>query len=1187
MATEDISRDATSRRKRYAGVRLQQGRVSTDDDYNEGARIDAEETRRALIDVIGPSGSADGGFSISNPRINGHGDLDFTIGAGTLYLGGLRLECFGEDYTEQSDWLEQLPADRAAPVDGRTDLVYLMAWDQPVEAIEDSELFETALGGPDTATRVRPMQRVMLATGIAGADCATAWSNELATLTAAYGTFDPATGLCTPDSKLTVTFDKTGVTDDLCSPSVVGGYLGAENQAIRVQIVDSTHFAWGFDNASPLYRVTIGADRKTVTLQTEPKDQAHWMQSGQAVEILAWSAVLPNGEKLAEVSGFLTTVEGAYDPDQQTLTLTDLLPLMPAPLFGEQWQSRDDAAALDAPAPYYFMRVWPRGSDTTSAAALSFAPGNPQPLGTTGVLVTLTGTVFVPGDYWVIAARPEDPTRVVPWDLLYGRAPNGIRRCFTPLARIAWAVNLNDTTGTTVDDCRTPFQPLTRRQTCCTFTVGDGVRSHGDYTVIQDAIDHLPPQGGCICLLAGAFAQDLRIDGRTNIRIEGCGERSVIQGAAGSTNPAAVSIIDSSDITLTGLAITSLDRIPLQLVDRTEAAALNLPAALSVTPPPPNQPSGVRLSHIRLHALSIQARDICAAVIAGGSFVALLDSEIKVQPLAADLVAGAQTGRWPAIFAAADDVRLECNEITAEAPIFQIGEKFAAAPAPVGVGNAIITLRSRLALGGIQVAGGSERVSILRNRIAGGTGNGITLGSIAYVVQAALAAFVANGDFLAVAKGWNYTIAGGSLVVDNNGCIQYVPNPTPPNGPDGNLLVPISTGVLTDIRIENNEIADLGQSGIAVAMFFDMTTNAQAIEVDRLTIAANRITGCLQVELPEITGALAGWAAYGAIALGLSNELRIEANLVETNGQSHLQPICGVFVLTGSGLEITANTIRDNGPRVASASVAQAGLRGGIFIGVAYAPAEEIGTEARPAARIHDNLVVCQDGQALVIVGAIGAVSVSRNALTTRGASALTGAAATAFGQAGAAGGLATFYLNFGACVVILDLGVSSELVATGSFANTTFSYAEAGALILPRGVVLFNDNQVLLDVMTGREGFVVSSVFLISLDDVSVQHNQIALWAGADLFLTDLLALAGGLRIIGNRLSETLLRCLLSSLGLGLMATASLNQSTHCLVTFGLLGAPSQVTGNNVVLIDALAQALGLPSPCPGILTV
>jgi hypothetical protein len=473
MATEDISRNATSPRKRYAGVRLQQGRVNVDDDYNEGARIAAEQTRRTLLDVIGPTGSADAGFAIGNPRINAHGDLDFDIAAGTLYLGGLRLECFGETYTEQTDWLEQAPADRTAPVNGRNDLIYLMAWDQPVEAIEDSELFETALAGPDTGTRVRAMRRVLLASGIAGADCAAAWAAELNTLTAIYGAYDAATGLCQPDAKLTVTFDKTGVTDDLCSPSVIGGYLGAENQAIRVQIVGPTSFTWGFDNAAPLYRVTVGADHSTVTLQTEPKDQAHWMQSGQTVEILAWSAVLPNGEKLAEVTGHLTTVLAAYDPDLHTLTLKDPLPTVPPPPFGEQWKSRDDAATLGAPAPYYFMRVWPRGSDTTSAAALPFLVNTAVPLGHTGVLVTLSGTVFVPGDHWVIAARPEDPTKVVPWDLLTGRAPHGIRRYFTPLARIGWSVHNGITTGTTVTDCRTPFEPLTRRQTCCTYTVGN------------------------------------------------------------------------------------------------------------------------------------------------------------------------------------------------------------------------------------------------------------------------------------------------------------------------------------------------------------------------------------------------------------------------------------------------------------------------------------------------------------------------------------------------------------------------------------------------------------------------------------------------------------------------------------------------------------------------------------------
>ena len=450
MGTEDISRHATSRPKRYDGVRMQQGRVTTDDDFNEGARLVAEDDRRTRLDVIGPAGTVDEGFRITNPRINAHDELDFDIGAGSYYVGGLRAEVNapGEAYATQSDHLQQPPPDRPKPVDGRVDLVYLETWQQPVEAVEDSELFETALAGPDTATRVRTMRRVRVAPNVNASDCTAAWQSQLAALTATCGQLDLDTSECVPDAKLTVTFDTTGVTDDLCSPSIVGGYLGAENQAVRVQIVDSTHFTWGFDNASPLYRVTVGADGVTVTLQTEPRDEAHWMQSGQIVEILPWSAVLSNGEKIAEQLGHLSKVATAYDANTHTLTLATALPAAPFPGFGLQWTTRDDAPALGA--RFFYMRVWGRGGDTTSDPALTFAPGTPVTLGQTGLRVTLAGTVFVPSDHWIIAARPEDPTRVVPWELLTGRAPHGVRRFYTPLALITWRVNGNDVTGTRV-----------------------------------------------------------------------------------------------------------------------------------------------------------------------------------------------------------------------------------------------------------------------------------------------------------------------------------------------------------------------------------------------------------------------------------------------------------------------------------------------------------------------------------------------------------------------------------------------------------------------------------------------------------------------------------------------------------------------------------------------------------------
>ncbi len=980
-----------------------------------------------------------------------------------------------------------------------------------------------------------------------------------------------------------MTFDNTGKKDDLCAPSVVGGYLGAENQAIRVQIVDANSFTWGFDNASPLYRITVGADRKTVTLQTEPKDQAHWMQSGLTVEILAWSAVLPNGEKLAEIAGHLTTVAGAYDPDLHTLTLTDALPAAPPPGFGEQWQARDDATALKGDGPYYFMRVWARGSDTTSPAAIAFTPGTPVALGNTGILVTLTGTAFVPADYWVIAARPEDPTRVVPWDLLTNRAPHGIRRYFTPIGQIFWSVNDGDADGSTVDDCRPPFQPLTRRSTCCTFTVGDGVTSHGDYSVIQDAIDHLPPRGGCICILAGTFAQDFRVDGRQQIRIEGCGPRTRITGAPRSNHRAVVAIVDSSEIVLTDFTVANPQRIGLQLVDRLEAQALNLPTDVAaVDASPARSMLRRRLDHIHLHKLLIESRDRSAVAIAGGRFIDLTESTIAVDALAADFTLNSTDGRWPAVFIAADDVLVERNSITARSLSARRAASFAAS-SDTADQPAAFTVRSRLALGGIQIAGGSERVAIRRNSIVGGTGNGITLGSIAYVPERVIGRFKVGSDFLELTRQWTYVGLGGHLTVDENGCIQYVPDPPPPNDPDGGPMIPISTGNLTDILIKENEIADMGQSGIAVARFFAANDVRQTIIVDGLRILENRIRSCLQIELPEIGDALAGWAAYGAIALTIVRDLWIGANTIVENGRSHLQPICGVFLLGGASVTIDGNTVRSNGPRIKSAGTAQPGLRGGLFLGIVMSPSEEIGPEARPAARIFDNIVVCEDGQALVIAAANGAVAVHRNALTSRGTTSETGRSAGLAGaaQATTAPGLAQPYIRSGAAVVIVDLGLSSEMVSTGSFSNAKYLYLASPRLAQTRGGVMFDDNQVLLDLGVTRASLLVSSVLLISLDDVSAQDNQLTVRSSNTVLLGDLVVIAGSLRIVGNRLNETLLRCLLSGLGIGVLATASLNQSTHCLYVASLLGAAGEVQTDNLALIDAWVQATGNKPIC------
>src|SRR5262249_20654040 len=144
---------------------------------------------------------------------------------------------------------------------------------------------------------------------------------------------------------------------------------------------------------------------------------------------------------------------------------------------------------------HYYLRVWNRGDDTTSPPAIAFVPGTPAALGDTGLNVTLEGTEFVRADHWIIAARPETPDPLVPWSLLDGRQPTGVRRYLAPLAVVRWHNAGAGVSWDLLHECRIVFPPLTRRQTCCTYTVGDEQESFGRFKSIQDAVNALPPEG--------------------------------------------------------------------------------------------------------------------------------------------------------------------------------------------------------------------------------------------------------------------------------------------------------------------------------------------------------------------------------------------------------------------------------------------------------------------------------------------------------------------------------------------------------------------------------------------------------------------------------------------------------------------------------------------------------------------
>jgi hypothetical protein len=502
MATEDLSRAAYYPQKRYSGVRMQQGRILTDDDFNEQQRINHEDKRLTNRDVIGNAGTQDQGFTVDNISSES-GSIDFDIAPGTFHIGGIRVALDEpQSFKLQTDWLQRPVF--VAPGNEQYDMVYLEVWQQNVSSVEDSELIEKALGGPDTSTRLRTMCRVKLHQNVDNNNCSDAWQQVKSMLQNTIGGVWRHSTQLSSNAKLTVGYEDNGDQTDLCSPSVQGGYLSAENQAIRLQLVDPHHFTWGFDNGAPLYRVTLidfASDRKAIKILTEPKDQAHWPHAGQVVELMPWSAVLFNGEKLAEElsPGHYSTLSDSYDPGSGEIHLTTAVPSK----FGEQWKDRSDQAELlttsfgaQEEGEYFFLRVWDRGSDTSSSAKITV--GSEVVLGNTGLNVSITGSNRMPGDHWIIAARPHTPDQVVPWQLEVQRPPEGYRRFYAPLAIIHW--NAPGEAGPVVYDCRKKFPSLTNIS-ANDVSFDNNLCTLPDADTVQDAIDILCHRKGSICQL--------------------------------------------------------------------------------------------------------------------------------------------------------------------------------------------------------------------------------------------------------------------------------------------------------------------------------------------------------------------------------------------------------------------------------------------------------------------------------------------------------------------------------------------------------------------------------------------------------------------------------------------------------------------------------------------------------------
>src|SRR5580698_1124217 len=152
----DKSRETFGPTKHFSSVRLQQGRVLTDADWNEQSDIIEHRDETTSLDVIGPSGAPVGasGFMIGNGGFNPP-VADLTISPGRMYVDGIL--CEQEDpnllYSAQPDPVFDTNLDTPPTIPTGLVLAYLDVWERHIGVVEDPLIREVALGGPDTATR--------------------------------------------------------------------------------------------------------------------------------------------------------------------------------------------------------------------------------------------------------------------------------------------------------------------------------------------------------------------------------------------------------------------------------------------------------------------------------------------------------------------------------------------------------------------------------------------------------------------------------------------------------------------------------------------------------------------------------------------------------------------------------------------------------------------------------------------------------------------------------------------------------------------------------------------------------------------------------------------------------------------------------------------------------------------------
>ena len=425
----DFTRSTWRPEKHYSGVRMQQGRVQLDSDWNESVDIATHRTETGTLDVVGQSGAPLNGAGFALVLSGAAGD-DFLISAGRYYVEGVL--CENESpvtYRKQPDYRGETLSST-----GGTYLAYLDVWLRHLTAIEDPEIRETALGGPDTATRTKVVWQVKLV-AVDASD-----ANGTGAL--------PASLIETSSGRLSARDVPATEESDPCLIAPGAGYRRGENQLYRVEIHDrgvpgDATFKWSRDNGSVATAVTrVSQAGKQLTLAISGSNRSMGFAPGDCLELTDDSHDL-SGEPgqlltLMQVNGQMLTVEPREASDAIDFAEYPSRPQV------RKWDGLGSVALVASNEGYIELE--------------------------SGVQVKFESGFYRSGDYWLVPARSA--VGHIEWPFEEPQPPLGISHRYCRLA----VLEFDGKQFTSVRDCRS-FFPAATELTSLFYLGGDGQES--------------------------------------------------------------------------------------------------------------------------------------------------------------------------------------------------------------------------------------------------------------------------------------------------------------------------------------------------------------------------------------------------------------------------------------------------------------------------------------------------------------------------------------------------------------------------------------------------------------------------------------------------------------------------------------------------------------------------------------